>query len=71
MLDLLEAIANLLLLPSAAIGLLIGALVGACVSWFMFGEMNYQVIAGTAVMVSFLNLMLFKYLDRDKNKSSN
>jgi len=68
MLDLLEAFANMFIVPSFAFGLLIGALVGACISWFLFSGMEYKVIAISSVVGGFINYFIFWYIDRWENK---
>ena len=64
MLELLEAFASSLIVPSVAFGLLIGAVIGALICWFVFGEMSYIVIAVSAFIAGLLNSYIFKHLSR-------
>ena len=64
MIELLEAFANFLILPSAAFGLLIGAGIGVILSFIFIGEINYIAVSACAVCGSLLNVMLFKWIDR-------
>lgn len=64
MLDLIEAFANMLIVPSFAFGLLIGALFGLGISWFSFSGIEYKVIAISSAVGGCLNFYLFSYLEK-------
>ena len=64
MIELLEAFANFLTVPSAAFGLLIGAVIGLILSFIFTGEISYIIVAASAVCCSLINVILFKWLDR-------
>ena len=64
MIELLEAFAKFLVVPSAAFGLLIGAAIGVVLSLMFGSEINYIIVTASAIFGSFLNVLLFKWLNR-------
>ena len=65
--DLIEAAINFLILPAAAVGILVGGLAAALFCYLHVGELSWVYVSADAVAGGILNSLLFHALGRSSH----